>query len=109
ESTILGEVTPRGISGTPSYMSPEQAKGQPLTTATDIFSLALVVYELLTGRMAITGTGLLEVLRQVENVNADELAASLPQPFATIVRRGLITDPSRRDLTMQAIVELLAA
>jgi alkyl hydroperoxide reductase subunit AhpC/predicted Ser/Thr protein kinase len=108
QTTLLGETAPRGISGTPSYMSPEQARGQPLTAATDIFSLGLVIYEMLTGAMAMSGTGLLEVLRQVENANAADLAARLPDPFAEIVRRGLVIDPKARVLTMQGIVELLA-
>jgi len=44
-----------GIAGTPRYMSPEQARAEPISPATDIYSLGLVLYELVTGKHAFPG------------------------------------------------------
>jgi alkyl hydroperoxide reductase subunit AhpC/predicted Ser/Thr protein kinase len=94
-----------GISGTPSYMSPEQAHGRPLTWASDVFSLGLVLYEMLTGSLAVPGDNLLDVLRRIDTLDPERYAGELPEPFAAVVRQALIPDPGKRILTMQAIAD----
>jgi serine/threonine protein kinase len=58
-SKVVGaaSLTKTGVSlGTPHYMAPEQVMGQPLTSQTDVYSLAVVMYEVLTGRLPFYGT-----------------------------------------------------
>jgi alkyl hydroperoxide reductase subunit AhpC len=97
-----------GISGTPSYMSPEQARGEPATPASDVFSLGLMVYEMVTGQRAIAGRNIFEVLRQIDHIDARHLSAPLPEPFRQIVAQSLAHEPHGRRLTMADIAVMLA-
>ncbi|MBI3837520.1 MAG: redoxin domain-containing protein [Planctomycetia bacterium] len=98
---------PNGLSGTPDYMSPEQARSEPATWQSDVFALGLIIYEMLTGQKAIRGGNLLSVLRQIDTLDPAQYAEGMPEPFATILRRSLIANPAERDITMTDIVELL--
>jgi serine/threonine-protein kinase len=88
-------------------MSPEQAAGLPATQASDVFSLGLILYEMLTGRKAIQAPNVLEALRQVEVVEPDRYAADVSGPPASILRQALVNDPQRRRITMAQIAALL--
>jgi len=99
----------RGISGTPSYMAPEQARGGIVTPATDVFALGLILFEMVTGRRAIAGDNILEVLHNVDQVDPDRIARETPEPFPSILQRALIHDPSKRRTSMEEIAELLAS
>jgi serine/threonine-protein kinase len=95
------------IAGTPSYMSPEQSRGEPVTSNSDVFSLGAVLYEMLTGKQAFLANNVLQVLDQIRNVDAEHYAAEVPEPFAGILRGCFVRDPRIRDITMDKIAELL--
>ncbi len=101
-------VDPSGLSGTPAYMSPEQARSEPTSAASDVFSLGLMVYEMLTGKKAIHGATLFDVLRQIDTIDAQQYAQAVSQPFAQILQRCLVAKAAEREITMREIAELLA-
>ena len=102
------DMAPVGVTGTPSYMSPEQADGQPSTSASDVFALGLILYEMLAGRRAFAGDNLLEVLGRVRDVEPEALAADISEPFASLLREMLVADPQRRTISMAEIALRLA-
>jgi serine/threonine-protein kinase len=99
--------SPAGMSGTPSYMAPEQVRGLPVVAASDVFSLGLVLYEMATGKRAVQEGTLLETLRQIDEIEADVLAREAVEPFATILRQTLIRHPPESRVTMSQVVEML--
>jgi TolB-like protein/Tfp pilus assembly protein PilF len=92
--TIAGTVL-----GTAAYMSPEQAQGQPADERSDVFSLGVVLHELLSGRRIFERDSLLDTLNAVVR---DEPPA-LESPAAELVKRCLAKQASRRFQTMGEI------
>jgi serine/threonine protein kinase len=93
-------VTKEGlILGTVAYMSPEQAEGKPLDHRTDIFSLGILFYEMVTGRRPFQGKSSTAVLSSIlKDVPppAAALREDLPPHLGRIIRRMLQRDPERR-------------
>ena len=73
------------VKGTPYYMSPEQTKGQPLTGPSDIFSLGVVFYQLLTGRLPFTGDNKAAIMYQTTMVDPEPPTTYNPKIDADIV------------------------
>jgi alkyl hydroperoxide reductase subunit AhpC/predicted Ser/Thr protein kinase len=96
------------ISGTPRYMAPEQARGEPVSAASDVFVLGLITLEMLTGKPAISGKSILETLMAIEQFDSTKYVAGLAEPFAGILREALMRQPTDRHITMAQIAERLA-
>ena len=92
------------IVGTVAYMSPEQASGQPLDARSDVFSFAVVLYELLGGRRPFRGSTDLDVLHAIAYQSADRLPDSVPLPLRQLIERALQKDPAQRVQTMREVV-----
>ncbi|GAA5072698.1 serine/threonine-protein kinase [Nocardia iowensis] len=100
------------IIGTPSYIAPEQARGQQLSPATDVYALATMLYQLLSGVLPFPpGDGPLAMLFAHafdEPIPLSEVAPSVPEPIAAVVMRGLATDPAQRFDTAESFGVALA-
>lgn len=87
------------VLGTPRYMSPEQALGQPLDGRSDLFSVGAVLYEAITGAPAFDGTGAATLALQITQANPPALAAlepTCPGGLRFIVDKLLAKRPERR-------------
>jgi serine/threonine protein kinase/TolB-like protein len=88
-STLLTE--PGVIAGTVGYMSPEQVRGEPLDGRSDLFSLGVVLYEMLTSRRPFRGESQIETLNAIlkEEPPPDPVLTALPPELERILRRCL--------------------
>jgi eukaryotic-like serine/threonine-protein kinase len=87
------------VMGTVGYMAPEQARAEPVTAATDIFSLGCVLYEMLTGRRAFQGPTTASTLTAIlheEPRPVKEYAKEVPTELDRWITRCLAKDPDRR-------------
>jgi len=89
----------RKLIGTPNYMSPEQALGQPIDRRSDIFSLGIILYELLCGRRAFDGKNVEEILAKDVAANQtplEKIRSDIPAALLTVVRRAMTKDIDQR-------------
>ena len=96
--------------GTPAYMAPEQVTGAHAGPAADLYSLATMAYEMLTGSIPFDGEGLMEVLyAQVHRYPSPPSArvAALGPDVDAVIMRGLAKDPSQRWESCTAFVDAL--
>lgn len=87
------------ISGTPSYMSPEQVRGDDLDQRTDIFSLGLLLYEMATGRQAFgggTGGMIIEAVLTRPPVSVRSINLDIPPRLESIIDKALHKDRGQR-------------
>jgi len=104
--------TPGLILGTVSYMSPEQAKGKGIDERTDIFSLGVVLYEMLAGTQPFTGDSMPETFRNLIDREPEPISryvSGIPEELERIISRMLEKAPENRYQTMSETREDLKA
>ena len=109
--TQAAETTQVSGIGSPAYMSPEQVKEQQLTNQTDIFSLGVVMYQLLTGRLPFQGANNYSMIYQIINIDPPspiEVRPDIPPRIDAIVTRALQKDTARRYQTWDEFAHDLA-
>jgi len=87
------------IKGTPYYMSPEQTKGLKLSGRSDIFSLGVVFYQLLTGKLPFDGENMAAIMYQITSVNPTsptEYTPGINKPILTVLNKALEKDHDKR-------------
>jgi serine/threonine-protein kinase len=87
------------IVGTAQYLSPEQARGAPVDARSDLYSLGIVMYEMLTGNVPFTGDAPVEVAMKLQTAIPEPpstLRPDLPHDLDAVVMRALAKDPEQR-------------
>lgn len=87
------------VMGTVSYMSPEQALGQPVDPRSDLFSLGALFYEMATGRLPFAGKTTTETIEMIRHAQPDAIARynyAVPAELERIVRKLLEKEPDNR-------------
>ncbi|MCK6527071.1 serine/threonine protein kinase [Myxococcota bacterium] len=111
EAALYETTSTSSVMGTPYYMSPEQARGQPLDFRSDQFSLGVVLYETLTGDVLFRAETLTQVLLQVVQGDIEPKLAPLEESapaLLPILRRMLDRDPAARFPTTAGVRDALA-
>ncbi len=94
--------------GTPTYMAPEQARGEIATSASDIYSLGVVMYFMLTGKIPYRATSVQQVLKEISAGNRIDVAEATPDLSRTVVkvvRKAMEPRPQNRFIGMQEFNE----
>jgi putative nucleotidyltransferase with HDIG domain len=105
QATAIGMVI-----GTPEYMSPEQAQGEPIGFATDVYALGILVFELFTGQVPFRSDNPITTLhKQVHEPPPLEgpAAAKIPPAVVPVLRIALAKDPASRHESVRAFADAL--
>jgi serine/threonine-protein kinase len=113
KSKLSTAMTETGVTfGTADYISPEQARGQPATPQSDIYSLGITLYEMLTGRLPFTGDSSIAVAMQ--HVGSEPppprmYNPRIPPQLEALVLRALSKEPAERPASAREFARLLAS
>ncbi|MFN4260279.1 MAG: transporter substrate-binding protein [Gemmataceae bacterium] len=100
------------IVGTPHYLSPEQARAQPLDARTDLFSLGCVLYRMVTGKLPFDGGDTIATLTALavdEPEPPEQVAPDLPTPLGQLIRELLAKKREQRPAAARDVAERLRA
>jgi len=102
-----------GIAGTPSYMPPEQARGESAAVGprSDVYALGVILFELLTGKLPFTGGSVAEVISKVLMApppTASSLQANIPPALDAVCRKAMAKAPDDRFSSAQELASTLA-
>ncbi|MDM8520979.1 protein kinase [Anaerolineales bacterium HSG6] len=98
--------------GTPAYFAPEQASGDRVLPATDVYAIGIILYEMLSGQLPFKGADDQEVARKQiyeAHIPIDQLNPSIPEPLARIVDAAMAKNVNERFLTADHLREALMA
>jgi serine/threonine-protein kinase len=87
------------VLGTPSYMSPEQLAGKRVDGRSDLFSLGVMLFQLVTGRLPFQGDSMATLMYKIANENhpaADSIRPDLPRCVSIVINRALAKDREKR-------------
>lgn len=96
--------------GTPAYFAPEQAAGDRVLPATDVYAIGIILYEMLTGRVPFVGVDDQDVARKQlyeAHIPVDRLDPRIPEPLARIIDAAMAKNPNERFLTADHLREAL--
>ena len=88
------------VFGTPSYMSPEQIEGKGIDHRSDLFSTAIVIYEMLSGRKPFTGDSVITITYSIMNAEPPVMNG-VPFAIENVIRRALAKNPNQRPATAE--------
>ncbi|MEM7160082.1 MAG: BREX system ATP-binding domain-containing protein [Myxococcota bacterium] len=103
---------PELLVGTVDYMSPEQVSGTPVSPASDVFSLAVLLYELMVGVRPFSGDSVVNTLFRITEGDYQRpkvAAPDLDEAIAEAIEAGLQTEASQRPRSASALAELAGA
>ena len=102
------------IFGTPFYMAPEQALGNPVDARTDVYAMGVIMYEVFAGSLPFQGESFMGILTQHITTDPEPVAQragkagrSLPPGLADVIMRCMLKDPNQRFQTMDELVNAL--
>ena len=96
------------VMGTPSYMSPEQVKGRAVDGRSDIFSLGVMLYEMVTGEKPFPGQNITTVIYKIVNeepVPPKQVDPAIHPGISAVVMRALVKDPDTRYQSCREMLE----
>ncbi|MGZ3425420.1 MAG: protein kinase domain-containing protein [Polyangia bacterium] len=107
----VGRLTNPGVAmGTPEYMAPEQAAGQPIDARADVYAVGAILYEMLSGRPPHEGANIMEVLTRKATVAPTPLAVlrpDVPRDLESLIMRTLAISPELRPQSMLSMSQEL--
>jgi eukaryotic-like serine/threonine-protein kinase len=109
----ITKITPPGtVMGTPAYMAPEQARGVTCTAAVDVYALATIAFQALSGLLPRTGRTVMAILAQATReppADLREHRPGTPAGVAQALARGMAAKPEERQQTASQLLQELAA